>query len=394
MSFYTFSSKSRPVIFISTLLILLAVLAVIVWSTQYYFLKTGDLVSEEDAVNIQHSSGDLCLYDSLAANNHMAYKLALYDKFKPKVVVIGSSRVLQFGAPMFGAGFINMGRTMNYLLEGPATFARLLEHGKPELILLGIDFWWFNPNYRIRWGQAKQLIRVQHDNPAMLKSLIKNSITHPQFLGHASALFQKASCHLGVAAKTYLNGFGPDGFRYHGAKMTLRSRPDKDRGFANTLKRIKKGKARFEHADAPDQKKMDRFMALVETIRKAGIQLVIFMPPVAPTIANAMEASGKYAFILKIIAGLRRHGLMVHDFHMPDQLNLTDCNFLDGFHAGDVAAARILAHMAKTRPGLHKILNHEELSRLSQFSNRAEVYYSEAFGKPETDFLGLGCVKS
>jgi len=394
VNFYIFSFKPRPTLFVVVLVSMFAVLGSIVWAAQIYFMKTGDLLSEDEVVEIQMATTDLCLYDTLAGRNHAAYKLALYRQINPKIVVIGSSRVLQFNAKMFSTSFLNLGRTMNYLAEGPGILTRLVQYGKPDLALIGFDFWWFNPNIKTRLGQSRSLVKIKYDNPAGLKSLIVNAIKRPRVLQALDSGVQTSPCPIGAAARLYLNGFGRDGMRYYGSTLTRTTNANNAYGFADTLGRIKDGKRGFEHAQEPDMEKIDRFISFVNSVNVQGIKTVVFAPPVSPLIAAAMKKSGNYGYVEKTMSILKKRGIEVFDFHNPDQIDLNDCEFIDGFHVGDVGSAKMLSYMARTQANLNKVLNQKELARISNFKDRAGVYFSEAFKLKEADFLNLGCVKS
>lgn len=393
MSFSISNSKPRPALFVSTLLALLGVLAVIVWTAQLYFLRTGDLLSEDEAVKIQHSVQAFCPYESRAANNHGAYKLALFKQIKPDVVVIGSSIMLQFAAPMFKGRFANLGRTMNYLNEGPPLLQEMVRMGKPKLAVIGLDFWWFNPNHRPRKGFVLRLERAERNNPAMLKTLVGEVVANPALLMNPGNIFDGVQCPIGVAAKAYLQGFERDGFRYYGGRFTRDPRLLEDYRFMDTQKRIEKGKRKFQRADKPDVDKIEKFIEFVNAIKAAGIEVVLIAPPVAPKVAEMMRKASGYGYIAEAIEQIRSSGFRVHDFHDPSVIDLDDCDFLDGFHAGDAASARMLQAMAGSEAGLSRFLNHEEIERLASLRGRAAVYFHERLQRRESDFLGLGCAK-
>lgn len=393
MSFSIFNSKPRPALFVSTFLALFGLLAVVVWTAQLYFLKSGDLLSEDEAVRIQHSVQTFCPYESRATNNHGAYKMALYKQIKPDVVVIGSSIMLQFAAPMFKGRFANLGRTMNYLNEGPPLLQEMVRMGKPKLAVIGLDFWWFNPNHRPRKGLVLRLERAERHNPAMLKTLVGEVLGNPALLMNPGNVFEDVQCPLGIAAKAYLQGFERDGFRYFGGRFTRDPKLLEDYRFLDTQKRIEKGKRKFQRADEPDADKLEKFIEFVKAVKAAGIEVVLVAPPVAPKVADMMRKASGYGYIAKAIEQIRSSGLKVFDFHDPSVIDLDDCDFLDGFHAGDAASARILKAMAGSEAGLSKLLNHQEIERLASLKGRAAVYFHERLKRQEGDFLGLGCAK-
>ena len=76
------------------------------------------------------------------------HKTGVAVHLKPTVAVLGSSRVMQFRAQMFGRvpaqGFYNLGGSCKSMYDAYIHLNRLIEKGaRPELLILGIDWWWF-----------------------------------------------------------------------------------------------------------------------------------------------------------------------------------------------------------------------------------------------------------
>ena len=372
---------------------MLTFIALTVWGTRFYFTYTGDLISESKAVSIQHSTDKICLYGNLAANNTAAYKFALFKKIKPEIITVGSSRVLQFSQQMFTRKFANLGRTVNVLAEG-LVFLDRLKTENLKTILLGVDFWWFNPNRRAVPGQSGKLIKIDPNNPAMLRSLARSLITDRHMLASAIDRSTYSLCHLGLGSKAYSSGFDKYGYRFLGSWIATAKGGMNDYQFGDTFSRIKKGRKRFEYSNIPDPEKIAQFISFVDLLKQQGIKVIAFVPPLAPSIIAKMKKNGGYGYIEKAIEALKQSDIEIYNFHDPAFLGVNDCEFLDGFHAGAVVSARMLAHMAKANDDLAKLLNHKEISRLSRLGNQATPYVSEVFKVKETDFLGLGCKKN
>ena len=54
---------------------------------------------------------------------------------------------MQFREESFNENFITTGGAMNHLNEGYLFLEEMTKVHKPEIIILGLDFWWFNENY-------------------------------------------------------------------------------------------------------------------------------------------------------------------------------------------------------------------------------------------------------
>lgn len=393
MSFYTSSFKPRPKLFVFSILALLGIIAICLFTARAYFIGTGDLISETEAVRIQHSTENLCLYGTTAANNNPAYKLAIYRKIKPEITIMGSSRVLQYASEMFNRKFANLGRTMNHLAEGPAMLERMLAVKKPEMIILGVDFWLLNPKRRLRTGQAKHLNVISPADPSMLRVLIEAVLNQPELISASSWGMKPASCDLGVKTRFYKSGFRADGYRIYAPWSVVDGTELHDYQFRNTLSRIKKQRKHFERAKEPDLEKLDLLIDFIDKIKAAGIKIVVMFPPVAPTISRAMSKPGQYDYIGRAAEILKKRGIEVFNLHDAEFLQTSDCEFMDGFHPGAVVSARMLEYMARTDKRLARVLNYNEINRLLKLEGLATPYSAAMVNKNEPDFLGIGCKK-
>lgn len=119
-----------------------------------YFLVLG--TEEFTPVKFLLASGKLqksdTIYSPKYRYNVYDFKLRLVEQYRPKTVVIGSSRAHQLNADILGVGnqFYNMSGTVRSLLELQTLNNRLFDgrHESFDNVFLVIDFWWFGENYR------------------------------------------------------------------------------------------------------------------------------------------------------------------------------------------------------------------------------------------------------
>ena len=64
------------------------------------------------------------IYGTALNENVFAYKLELVKQTKPKIVALGSSRVLQLREEFFRDSFVSAGNAMNTLKEAKVVFRR------------------------------------------------------------------------------------------------------------------------------------------------------------------------------------------------------------------------------------------------------------------------------
>ncbi len=79
---------------------------------------------------------------------------------------------------------------------------------------------------------------------------------------------------------------------------------------------------------------------------------------------------------------------------MPRAFASNDCEFIDGFHGGEVTYARILRAMADRWPALLSYVNMERLNAaIRDWQGHALVPDERLTNLPETDFMRFGCSK-
>lgn len=389
----SYISSSRPRLFVLILVAAILVAGLSGLTAAFYFTATGDLLDEATAAAIQRSGGPTCTYSSLATDNHAAFKYAAYVGREPEIVALGSSRVLQFNGRLFSRPFYNLGRTMNSLADGPVALGEMARFGKPKVILLGIDYWLFSARHKQSAADDGTSNRTDPLAVPQLLRLVGTVLHRPELLIGPQRLLSGPDCPLGMTGIAYHSGFAPDGFYFYGERLMLPAVDQEDYAFRDSLRRVERGGRRFEHGDAPDPNLIRAMADLIQAIKHAGIEVIAFMPPVAPLVFAEMTRSGHYGYVSQIREALARQGVVVHDFHDPASLGLVDCDFIDGFHAGDAAHARLLDELVRREPALEAFVDSAEIRRLEGNPGHAAVYFEETFGVPETDFLGLGCAK-
>lgn len=378
------------------------VLGLPVAAANYFFLRnTGELDSIESVIAIQRREGGF--YGTAIHANSYAYKLALYETVRPKVVAVGSSRVLEIRQSFFKVPFVNLGRTVNYPAEAEKLVGDMLAIHKPELVLLGIDFWWFNARNVFAFDFRSHDIRggelTSDGLVAPSKWLVEGKLA-PRAFGEALAgghpLMIGGRPMLGVQAWSRGNGFGPDGSMYYLGTIYGRG-PAEDPKFADTLSRIARDDAQFRRGSTADEARLATIFRVVKKLQAAGVKVVAFAPPVAPTVFQALEKEREgFRFIddaRRRLATLRNF----YDFHDPERIGAADCEFIDGFHGGDVVLARLLEAMAREpASGFSRYLDIGAVHQAG-YGNRGRATADNAYqlpGEHEVDFLRLGCDKS
>lgn len=309
-------------------------------------------------------------------SNTLGIKTIIINKKKPKILAIGSSRVLQFREEMFKESFYNYGYTTNQIGTILPTLKLVAKNSPPEYIILGLDQWIFNkkwdnnryPKYRQPNTQLKNI--SISSIPAFLQEVFesKNMLKIPNDM-------------VGLNAVKYSNGFRPDGSRSYGTiieKLELNDSTLEDYKFRNTFKRIKDGNSRFEYGENIDISDLKYIEEIIDFCKKSNINLFIFMPPFAPSVWATMERSENYHYIEKADTHIKRictiHNVPYFNFSSPDVISYYDYEMIDGFHGSERVYGKMLLHMAQVSSIIERIIDKDMLAKTLRETNNLNMF--------------------
>lgn len=360
-------------------------------------VSNRELIGPVEAADVQRAAG-AGLYGSSLVYRPYPYKLELYRLTKPDVAIVGSSRAMQFMAGGFDATITNLGGAINEMADGERLIADMLALHHPKLVLITLDYWWFNParvadpsevsteaDIRLSLDDLVAPYRWMFEGETTLASTFRS-------LGGTSG-----PPRIGVIATQRDGGFDADGTYHYGAMLTGQVKHP-DRKFKSTLKRLQNGRksAKFAtNADFSDQA-WQSLQRIDQMLHAAGVQVRYILPPVAAIPYGRMKEFG-----LQLITALHDHlahaGIPFYDFTDAASLGTPDCEFIDGIHGGQVSYFRILRAMApdlEAGPATRGLVKPVAAldAVIAADSGRATLRTEP--GKPEIDFLDLGCNKS
>lgn len=371
--------------------------------TCWWLQQSGD-VAVERAVEAQ-SQGKFTIFGSGVSQDFVDYKLQLYDAVKPAIVAIGSSRVMQFRGHFFHQRFLNIGGTAGNLAVLRSTIGAMLRIHRPEAVILGLDFWWFMPQWEAdpnadvpptSGSYNYGLENLKKPWTWLLEGKISLSELAAPLLSLGGKGFRDE--RYGIMAQQTDDGFGSDGSWYYTAEITGQKSPF-DYQFKDTLTQVEHGIKAFYRTDpgqtGPDPEHLDALAEICCVLKARGIQVFIFIAPLSQRVLEAMhrhEAGYPHLFMLR--EALVERGLDVLDFTDPRSFASNDCEFIDGFHGGEIAYARILQRMADRWPALLSFVNMERLQiSIRDWSGHTLLPDDRLTLLPEIDFNHFDCPK-
>jgi hypothetical protein len=349
------------------------------------FLKNW--FSEFDAVEIAslQTKRPNALYLSGLDQDVSYYKIALSKVREPDIVAVGSSRAMQVRTEFLNGPLVNWGgtiRTIGQLQWAAEELIKLPK--KPKLALIFLDPWWFNERYldgRDVFAPRANRIGNVFRNAYVLAS---RAVTHG---------FSTRPDRLGLAAIQSNQGYDYYGSYHYLARVTGVER-QADVQFRRTLRMVETEDDRFMGAAEPNPYAVKRWRDIRATLERNGIKVVAMVAPLAPSVIDLMRRKGRHGVYFNLA---ERLGGDVANFVDPQLFAGADnCEFLDGFHGGEISYARMLLTLAEKQPDVRPFVNSSFLTTLIQ-NNRGLTSpitlekYGE--GKKEVDFVGLGCKK-
>ena len=206
------TNKKFSIIIFFTFIITFFLVSIPSFFVYKILLKAKEDLSLQETTKFQLEKNAIYNYLNL---DMFQYKLELIKNIKPKIVAIGSSRVMQFREESFNTSFITTGGAANYLNEGLLFLKEMTKHHKPEIIILGLDFWWFNEKFyqpKIFDQQEKKEIDIKSKINQTLSMVIKGEIGFDIFEYILKDTNDITSYkNIGLRSLKYSNGFRKDG---------------------------------------------------------------------------------------------------------------------------------------------------------------------------------------
>jgi len=364
-----------------------------------FLRNTYESASHEDIVATQVEKGGI--YGSALRDDFFEYKVALFRATKPRIVSIGSSRAWGIQQRGFREPFVSLGGPVRSVKDGERLLASMrAEHHMPEVVLFAIDYWWFNDAWnpddkRSSYKEEVEDVLGKPFRPAMWLYTAKVGVRDFVDVSlHASQVPAPLPPAYGVLARYSLHGFAPDGhYSYLGDAFGLIA-PDKH--FDQAVAQIRKGTSRYVFGRHASQERVERFRALVRGFEAAGARVITYIPPVSSVVRAEIARQGeKLAYVQETLEALHREQLAAYDFHDPTSIGGTDCEFIDGYHGGEVLNLRIVRAIASDPRS--RLADHVDLPAIDQAiahaSGHVLVDGDRYAPYKEVDFLDLRCPK-
>ncbi|MDD9901776.1 MAG: hypothetical protein OXT65_12425 [Alphaproteobacteria bacterium] len=348
--------------------------------------RAGEYMPMPDIVTHIEDTGGV--YGSALNATTYWFKKAVYEHYTPDVAALGSSRVLLFRPEAFSVPFANLG-SMHNLDEVIEMAHAVFPAQPPQVLILGLDFWWFLPS-----AETDSISRSAERPDMTLRDLFMP----PRWLfrgkmrwDDVSRILYRATPDLGISGITRKDGFESHGSYYYTSTYTGRL-PAFDRHFDASLARIKNGDKYYEHGSNISQVQIEKLRKLVRFLKSLDIHVLLFIPPLAPTPAKVLREQELHTYIKQLHISLvqlsHAERAPLFTYHDVLKTGTTDCEFIDSIHGGETVYYRMLEDMAQRNSLLGSMVREDVVAE-----NIAAHAGRVSDDPAETDFLDIGCKK-
>lgn len=375
--------------FVVKFLALVLPFAVVLGLPTWYIITGGESFRDHDAyVDEVVVHGTPCLFGLLLDESpyrYVKYRIMAAND-SPAVLVLGSSRVLQFRREMFAQPFYNAGYMVKSVSEYQSLVSLLPKTKYPKIIIIGLDQWMFNQAWDdLRSVNAPYALPAK-PGPELLGSFSGKLKRFSEILVKGkldlSQRYRGPQKAIGLNAVLYSSGFRNDGSMRYGIQVERLMNEDpaaSDFGFVDTYEQIREGDGKFVPCNEINADALTALAGFLQFCKQNGIEVVSFLPPFADSVYNRMRESGKYAgldslpvVLAKLFAG---YGFEFYDCSHTSIFGSSDSEVLDGFHGSERTYQRILIHALERGSILNSTCDLERLRQdLGKARNRYTVY--------------------
>ena len=319
------------------------------------------------------------------------YKYLKYQSILKKentdVLVLGSSRVLQFRKEMFEKSFYNAGFTIK-TIEDFSNFIKIIpKDNLPSYLIIGLDQWMFNES----WGNSmikefEESSYNKNQTTDFMSGFKNSSKVYKDFYSNNINFenFKIRNKYLPIGLNALINnaGFRNDGSMQYGSQIEKLVRNDstaEDYNYKDTFNRIEKGNRRFEYGEKTYDKSiliLDEFLFFC---KNNNIKVIGILPPFADKVYDRMVASNNYQYIDKIFPAIKpifeKYNFELYEYNSAKSCNSSDMETVDGFHGGEKTYQKILIDILEHSSALNEVCDLKKLKKDLDISINNYVVY-------------------
>ncbi len=368
-------------------LIISAVGLLIIWCgiSEWCVHRINEHYTENEIIALQCNTKSLY---STAITGYEAMKIPIGLAKKPDLVVLGSSRVMQFREAFFkDISFYNFGLSGSSLDDLNYAADSILAEHVPKTVIIGMDLWsldykWTNrTRHRIN---EKNILATRHhlyiclwkamlNNPKVRQQVFESSIREYDVLGHRKTI------GLGAAGDAS-SGFREDGSYQYGDLITEPT--SYETKMAPTYDMITEEKEYFEY-NGISSERIAKLETLLLKFKNRGCNVIVVLAPFPADTYKTLSGIEKYNnymndFVAAVNELCQKDSIACYNFLNPLSLGAETDEIIDGFHSSEKTYARMTLAM-QSDEGLAKYINADYIEEC--LKNASNPYYVIPFEK-------------
>lgn len=240
---------------------------------------SGEVATINNVVKLQSLRKDEITFGQAYSYQPKYYKLKMAKTLNSDILVLGSSRAMQFKSYMFhdSLSFYNAGGAINKIRHLNLFISKVPKKDLPKQIILSIDPWWFNEKWdNLKTNQADYDFDKQI-NPIKIILNSWQNVLNDLWLSKIDIreLFENDN-KIGISAKMKNTGFQNDGsynYGYIDFEMDLVQRSDDD------IKDCENFSDRFLPCREINPKAIEEIQKLIQHCKLQRINLIGLIAP-------------------------------------------------------------------------------------------------------------------
>lgn len=286
------------------------------------------------------------------------YKARAVQQRRPRVIALGSSRVLTFRDKFFNTPetFFNAGNSVGTIHAFQQFLDQIPKEDQPSIIIIGLDQNFFIDTWDTAQAKTGATTYTTHTSPEniFLTSWLTIYRDYATDKFSLYSLFdpKRRKNNIGLRAFVSGEGFSPDGAYNFGSffKNPLANEPDGQKKFVEDIHNVLSGKGRYSAAESVSTSSLSELALFLDTAAARNIHVVGFIPPIAPSVYEALSMHERI-FLRDLPLALApifsRHGLVFVDFSDSAPFGISDAEMIDEAHGSDKAYLRIFLKLCE-----------------------------------------------
>lgn len=335
------------------------------------FITSNEGYTLDNIVKTQSSNEKELLFGPAYSDYNKLYKVKMTNEVKANVITIGTSRTMQFREEFFNTSFYNAGGCCARFNQFKPFITNIISY-KPEIIIIGLDQYFFNDNY-----ETYKEIQPYNETISKISSpflRFRNSINkiYSDVFKNEKIKFSNLeidNSKIGLNALINNNGFRNDGSYQYGKVIQLdgmNNNSYREESMVDSKTRIVNGNNRFQYGHNISNYSIEKLIEILEYGKANNITIIGFTPPYDHEIwVEMMNRKKDYEYLNKIELVIKpifeKYNFEFYIYDDLKKLGSITCEAKDGFHGTDMAYARIIKNISQQNSKLNKYIDQDYL---------------------------------